>query len=573
MTSPSFHHPFVYTSLALLLGAGFASADVKMPWVFGDHMVLQQEQTVPVWGWADPGESVTVNFGGQSAQTQGGPDGKWRVDLHPFPADTQAQTMTVTGKNTLTFNDVLLGDVWIAAGQSNMEIPVGACPDAKDDIAKADDPQLRFFTTNPITTLTPENGLRKPHGPHPDSVWFVASPTTVPHCSGISYFFGRQLRQKLNRPIGMINSTCYSSAAEAWTPVETIQANVSKDPMLQTWLDARDAEIKIWPPIEDAFNKQLAAYPDTLQHWLDVDLPAYKLAMVDWNKQRDDAVKNGQPPPPQPPNGIKPQPPMWPGAGGIQICGNLYNGMIAPLVPYAIKGVIWYQGEANEGRADQYQWLLPAMIDGWRKNWGEGDFPFLLVQLAAFNTGFPDPAPPRQKWAWLREAQFQIANRIKNSGIATPIDVGSEKNIHPRDKKDPGERMGLVALHNVYGQDIVYSGPTFSSMKIEGNKIRITFANTGSGLVIATPPWTAPDETPSTTEALHNFAIAGDDQKWVWGKAEIDGNDVVVSSDQVPNPVAVRFAWANYPLNFNFYNKEGLPAFPFRTDNWPSDFQ
>lgn len=542
--------------------------DVAMPLIFGDHMVLQQDSKLPVWGWADPGEDVTVKVGDKSARTQAGTDGKWRVDLPPFPPGTQPLTMTVVGKNRLTFNDVLLGDVWIAAGQSNMEIPVGVCHNAAEAMAKAGDPQLRFFTVRPMTTLQPETGLRKPTGPHPDCIWLVAAPDTVGHCSGVSYFFGRSLRQSLHRPIGLINSTFYSSAAEAWTPVDALEKHVATDPMIQPWLDARENEIKLFPPIEEQYNKDLAAYPDVLKHFNEVDLPAYKVAMNDWHKACDLARTSGQEPPPQPANVIRPQPPMWPGAGGIQIVGNLFNGQIAPIIPYAIKGVIWYQGEANAGRADQYQWLLPAMIDSWREKWVEGDFPFLLVQLASFGGVAQEPCLPNDKWPYLREAQFQIASRIKNSGIATALDVGAPNNIHPRDKMDVGERMALVARNKVYSENVLSSGPTFASMKVEGTKIRISFANVGSGLIMAVPPWIPPGFSPPPIDALHGFATAGDDRKWVWADAQIDGNDVVVSSDQVPNPVAIRYGWANSPLNINFYNKEGLPAFPFRTDNW-----
>jgi sialate O-acetylesterase len=571
--SPNRLSPFLrnllLVSIATSAGLQPATADVTMPLIFGDHMILQQESKLPVWGWADPGEDVTVSMGGKSAQAKAGPDGKWRVDLPAFPAGTAAMTLTVTGKNKLTFSDVLLGDVWIAAGQSNMEIPVGVCHNAAEVMAKADDPQLRFFNVLPITTLQPETGLRKPTGPHPDCQWLVCAPDTVAHCSGVSYFFARSLRQSLHRPIGMINSTFYSSAAEAWTPVDVLEKHVATDPMVQPWLDARQNEMKISPAQEEQYNKDLVAYPDKLKQWTDVDLPAFKAALKDWYPLADQAKAAGQPPPPQPPGGVKPQPPVWPGAGGIQIVGNLFNGMIAPIIPYAIKGVIWYQGEANAGRADQYQWLLPAMIDSWREKWGEGDFPFLLVQLASFGNVAETPRIPHDKWPFLREAQFQIAGRVKNSGIATALDLGAPNNIHPRDKMDVGERMALVARDKVYGEKVLSSGPTFSSMKIEDGKIRVTFSNVGSGLVIAAPPWIPPGYSPPPLDELHGFAIAGDDQQWVWAKATIEGNDVVVSSDQVPHPVAVCYGWNDSPLNINFYNKEGLPAFPFRTDNWP----
>ena len=551
-----------------LLCAAPTRADVKMPAVFGDHMVLQQDAKLPVWGWADPGEAVTVAFDGKSAKAIAGPDGRWRVTLNPVPVNASPSELTVTGKNALKFEDVLVGDVWLASGQSNMEIPVGVCHNKDTEMPKADDPELRYFVVNPIAMLDPETGLRPPMRPDRAGKWIVSTPQSIGGCSGVAYFFVRDLRHSLNKPIGLIQSTFYSSAAEAWTSPEVIQKNVSADPDFQKWLDARATQLAAFPPKIVEYNKEYADFPNVLKKWKDVDLPAFKVALMAWYKASDAAKRAGQPPLPPLPGPPRPEPPRYPDAGGIAIAGNLFNGMIAPVIPYAIKGTIWYQGEANAGRAEQYKRLLPLMIGDWRARWGEGDLPFFLVQLASFGSVSATPCPPRDSWQLLREAQFQLANSVPNSGIATAVDVGAPNNIHPRDKMDVGLRLGLVARNRVYGEKIVSYGPTYDSMKVEGNKIRVTFKNVGSGLLISAPPWTAPGFTPPATDELHGFAIAGADKQWVWAKARIDGDSVLAWSDQVPNPVAVRYAWANAPEGLNFYNKEMLPAFPFRTDDW-----
>ena len=308
----------------LILGFRSVPANVTMPVIFGDHMVLQQEQTVPVWGWADPGESVTVSFGGQSVPTQATADGKWRVDLHAFPPGADPQVMTVTGKNTLTFNDVVLGDVWLASGQSNMEIPVGVCPNYAADIPQANDPLLRYFVVNQITMPDPEDGLR-PAFKKTQGQWFVCTPESVIHLSGVAYAFARDLRQHLNRPIGIIQSTAYSSAAEAWTSPEAIQKNVDKDPQFQVWLDARAKVKETFPPKLDAYNKLYAQYPIDLKTWNEVTKPAFDQAHQAWNAAARQARAAGQPEPPQPTLVLRPEPPRYPDAGGIQVVGNLFK--------------------------------------------------------------------------------------------------------------------------------------------------------------------------------------------------------------------------------------------------------
>jgi len=341
--------------------------------------------------------------------------------------------------------------------------------------------------------------------------WAVCTPESVAHFSAVAHFFGLELRHDLKRPIGLISSDVGGTPAQAWTSLSALQ----KDPPFTNYVDA--------------YQKIAANLPKAGEGSPSASAPPAK-------------VPSGTP-------------------------TVLYNGMIAPLMPYAIKGVIWYQGESNSNKGLEYRTLFPRLISDWREKWNQGDFPFLFVQLANYRG--PQTKPSEGDWAYLREAQLMTL-ALPNTGMAVAIDIGDATTIHPKDKLDVGLRLALAARHVAYGQDLVYSGPIYDSMKIEGNKIRLIFKDTGSGLKMGTPPWTPTGvPVPAPTE-LKGFAIAGADKNFVWAKAEIDGNDVVVSSDQVASPVAVRYGWANNPP-CNLYNKEGLPASPFRTDDWADD--
>lgn len=448
-------------------------ADVKLPAVIGDHMVLQQGVAVPIWGTADADEEVTVTLGEQKKTARAGADGRWMVRLDPLQAGDAPVEMIVSGKNRITVSDILVGEVWLCSGQSNMDMAVRNSKAANSETKAADYPHIRLCTVPKKAAVEPQKDV--------EAKWAVCSPKTVPDFSAVGYFFGRDLHQELKTPIGLIHSSWGGTPAEAWTELAALKGEADFSEIVKRWE---------------------ASAQDNATHF-----------------QRPTV---------------------------------LYNGMIVPLAPFAIRGVIWYQGEGNAGRAYQYRKLLPAMIKCWRELWGQGDFPFLIVSLANFKAA-PD-VPGDSDWAELREAQAMTAAQPHN-GLAIAIDVGDAEDIHPKDKQTVGHRLMLQALKVAYGKDIVASGPVYDSMRIEGDKIRVKFRNADGGLV-------------AKRAVPVGFQVAGEDRKWHWAYAEIDGDSVIVWSGQVVKPVAVRYAWADNPV-CNLYNGAGLPAVPFRTDDWP----
>lgn len=493
--------------VVVLLFGSWALADVKPAPLFKDNMVLQRMMKVPVWGTADPGEDVTVTFKDQKLAAKADDKGDWKVLLAAMDAGGPFE-MTIAGKNTLTLKNVLVGEVWLCSGQSNMEFAVRSGLNVQEEVAAADYPNIRLFN---VQNVVAENPAKTVGGQ-----WAVCSPTTVPTWSAVGYFFGRDIFKELNVPIGLIQSDWGGTPAEAWTSKEAMEAA----PALKTLLAP-------WANIAEKSAAEKKKYDD---------------AMALWQKEAAKAKEEGKPEPRKP---SQPQGPLSPSRPA-----GLYNGMIAPLVPYAMRGAIWYQGEANASRAMQYRKLLPAMITCWREKWGEGDFPFGIVSLANFMAVKPDPAD--SAWAELREAQAITAANVLNCGLALAIDVGDAKDIHPKDKQTVGHRLALWAMATVYGKKVEFSGPVYDSMKVDGNKIVLTLKHVGGGLE-------------AKGGELKGFAIAGDDRKFVWADAKIVGDTVVVSSDKVEKPAAVRYAWADNPI-CNLYNKDGLPAVPFRTD-------
>lgn len=521
---------------------------MKVPSIFGDHMVLQQDATLPVWGVADAGEKVTVTVAGKTADATAGANGKWRVNLPALAATDVPLTMTITGKNTLTFKDVLVGEVWFAGGQSNMAFTMDKVHNAATAIPEANDSQLRFF--RPLTTPGLEPSEELSFGS-----WSIASSRSAPQYSGVAYFFARELRAKLNRPVAIIQSAWGGTSAEAWTPIDALK----KDPSLKNYSDIYDKFQAGFAQANAELPAKTEAYKKELDQWNKEVGVTFNPLLDAWKVEADKARAAGKqlPPKPQPsrPQPLQPAHP-W---GGNATPSVLYNGEVAPVVPYAIKGVIWYQGEANASSWGSYHALLSALITGWRAHWGQGDFPFLFVQLPRLRGG--------NGWPPMREAQAKTL-ALPNTGMATIMDLGEPNNLHPTNKLDVGKRLSLVARHAVYGEkDLVWTGPIYASMKAEGNAIRVSFTQTGSGLVIGSAPWIAPNVTPIPTTSLLGFAVADEQQHWVQAEAKIDGNTVLVSSDKVAKPVAVRYAWQNSP-ECNLYNKEGLPAAPFRTDDW-----
>ncbi len=499
-------------SFVWLLFASVGWSDVRLPAVFGDHMVLQREAPVPVWGWADAGEAVTVSVGGQKKTTTSGADGRWSVTLDPLKAGEPVE-LTVAGKTTRTFKDVLIGEVWIGSGQSNMAFTLDRAVDAAAEIAAAQFPKIRLFTVKRTTALEPQTDC--------EGSWSACSPETAKTFSAVAYFFGRELHRTLDLPVGLIHSSWGGTPAEAWTSRPALEA----EPDFRPILDRRDQAVAAWPKAK-AKHEQATA--------------AWKAAAAKAKAEKKPAPA----PPPEPA-----------GPGNPHGASVLYNAMIAPLVPFAVRGAIWYQGEANAGRAFQYRKLLPAMIRDWRAAWGRGDFPFLIVQLANFKDAKPWPGD--DDWAELREAQAMTLAASPNTGLAVTIDIGEAKDIHPKNKQDVGRRLARVALAKTYGKDLVWTGPVYAAMKSDEGKLRLTFRPEGG------PPM-AKGGGP-----LKGFAVAGEDKVFVWADAVIDGDAIVVSSPKVPKPVAARYAWASNPEGCNLVNAEGLPAPPFRTDDWP----
>jgi sialate O-acetylesterase len=543
---------------ATLLALGFFAAaslagraDVKMPAIFGDHMVLQQDGKIPVWGWADAGEKVKVSIGPDAVEATTGADGQWRVDLPALPTNPTGLTMTVTGKNTLTFQDVLVGDVWLASGQSNMELKMSQDELTQPAIATATNPQLRLFLVTRAPGIIPKSELQ--------GAWVVCSPATVADFSAVAYFFGQDLQESLKRPIGLIGSYWGGTFIQSWIGIESLRT------LPETANGAANVQQRVdaFPKDTAAQKKLMADYKVTLADWqTNVDTP-YRAALTKWDQDTAAAKAAGQPLPPQPkesaPHPNSPDGEPWEYT-------VLFNGMINPLIPYAIKGVLWYQGESNADGPEDYGHLLKLLITDWRSRWKQGDFPFLVVQLPSYGPRLPNLLPDAN-WTRLREGQTRVSHELPNVGLAITLDLG-DGNIHPPDKLDVGKRLAAVAKHVAYGQDLVYTGPTYDSMTVEGNKIRVKYHNTGTGLAIGTAPWFTKEYPPPSTTELAGFTIAGADKNWVRAKAVIDGNDVLVSSDQVPSPVAVRYAWETNPET-NLYNKEGFPAAPFRSDDWP----
>lgn len=638
----------------MLIGSALLLANAQsLPFlspVFGDHMVLQRDKPNTFWGWTTPGATVTVRINGKQAKAVADKkDGKWTAKVTPPPAGGP-YTVSIDGPEKATLEDILVGDVWICSGQSNMEQGMLMVNNAQAEIAKASHPQIRIYNVPHAVSYTPlpVNGAQ----------WQVCTPQTVAEggwggFSGVAYFFGRELNQKLKVPIGLVQSAWGGTIAEAWTSREGLTplkdfdtrlaqvktaASATGTPyakQVEDWFQKADPD-RDW--MDDGFDDAGWKKADSMLNFDSLGLPQFdglvryrrifeggaganaaKLVLgqiddadetylngvrlgstVNWNLQRvydlppgllkagsnvlavrvyDQAGPGGFMSNPkdifvefadgqkitldgektwsyQPVAELAKLPPFpADSASNPNVSTVLYNGMIAPIAPLGIKGAIWYQGESNADRGVQYRRLLPALIGDWRKHFGQGDFPFLIVQLANFTN--PPAQPGDDNWAELREAQALTAKNVKNAGLAVAIDIGDPADIHPKDKQSVGYRLALAALKVAYGQNIAYSGPQYKSMKREGGLIRLTFSHADRGLR-------------AKNGRLLGFAIAGEDRKFHWAQAEVAGPDtVIVSSPDVSKPTAVRYAWAANPPGATLYNGAALPAVPFRTDNWP----
>ena len=508
----------VLTGLTGVLGSGCtpARADVKPHALFSENMVLQRGINVPVWGTAEEGEKVTVHFQDQEVSTTAA-NGKWMVRLEQLKAGGPFE-LTINGNNRVEFRNVLVGEVWLCSGQSNMEWSLAESGIYQEGIDASANPMLRLYRVPRNATQQPESDLKRETkkgvwldctsrwldgagghvGETKKGIWLQSGPETTAPFSAVAYFFGRDLQRALNVPVGLIVSSWSGTIGEAWTSLPALEANAK----LRGIVTAHRAAIQNYARNKEQFQAK---------HLLDPD-------------------KNQNGP------------------------SNLYNGMIAPLIPYALRGAIWYQGESNAGRARHYQTLLPALIANWRADWNQGDFPFLIVQIAPFSK-IPEPTLVMQEsasWAEVREAQLLTSLRVPNTAMVVTTDVGDEFDKHPKWKEPVGARLALAARAVAYGEKIVYSGPIYKSMKVEGNEAILSFDHVGSGLT-------------ARGGALTGFWSAGPDKKFIPAVAEIRGDTVVVTNDRVTTPVAVRYGWADYPV-VNLWNKDGLPASPFRTD-------
>lgn len=640
--------------------ASHLRADVTSAPLFADHMVLQRDMPVPVWGVATSGEEITLTFAGQTQKTTAGPDGKWRLRLEPMKANAVPAEMTLSGKNTIKIEDVLVGEVWLASGQSNMTMRFR--PEVNpDEFAKSDQPEIRTANIGPAATLEPQDSV--------SVKWSVCSPRTIAKdFSAVGYFFARRLHDELKVPVAFLHSSWEGTPIEPWISREALLAEPSIKDFAQQRIEElvnRPADDKAFPPtiraweekyqsadtstkgVDEGWGKpgydasgwktvtiptdfRAAGLPGGGVIWFrkEVEVPAeaagkpfqlnpgYTVDTVTafWNgvplKDETDHKKyyphgQGFAVPGElvkagknvvsvrifghteghfwstskemriPGIDADANPSQWqarvelrfpdltsearatlpkvPSAQPQSTASCLFNGQIRPLIPYAIRGAIWYQGESSVDRSKWYALTLSTLIKDWRQRWGEGDFPFLIVQLA--NLGRPPIDPEESDWAEVRDAQLAVSKQVPNTGLAVAIDIGEENDIHPRNKRATGNRLALIALARTYGTGVEPSGPIYDSMQVEGSKIRLKFSSLGGGLV-------------AKDGELKQFAIAGADRKFVWAQARIEGDCVVAWSDKVAEPVAVRYAWAKNPQGCNLYNHSGLPASPFRTDSW-----
>ena len=511
---------------ALVIGVSVAQADVRLPKVFSDHMVLQRDISAPVWGWADPGETITVKVADQTVTATADQAGKWQVKLAPLKAGGPYE-LVVAGKTTNTVKDVLVGDVWICAGQSNMEFGLGSSDNGRETVAAATNDHIRLLNVKPPNAPVPGEDI--PNG------WSVCSPLSVGGFSAVGYFFGRRVEKETGVPIGLIGNAWGGTPIEPWTNMEGTKSVPELAPMCQ------DQEKKVAD-----YRRQLAASIDPVTKWAE---------------QARAAVAKGEQIP-IPPLSLWPVHPV----SAQNALTSIYNGRVAPLVPFGIKGALWYQGEANGGEGESFYNKMQALIGGWRQVWGEGDFPFYFVQLANWQAANEIPAGG-DGWANLRMAQLKSL-KIPRTGMAVVIDIGDAADIHPKNKEDVGDRLAFWALRNDYGQtNRVCSGPLYKAMTIEGDKIRVSFDYADHGLIVGKKAGHGP-AVENQEGKLQRFAVAGEDKKWFWADATIDGSTVLVSCPAVPAPVAVRYAFSMNPAGCNLYNTEGLPASPFRTDGW-----
>ncbi len=620
-------------------------ADVKLPKIFGDNMILQRNKPITVWGWADAGEKVTIQFKHQLQKTKAGKDGKWKITLNAEPAGGPFQ-LSATGKNKIVLKNILIGELWICSGQSNMEMTVASSKNAVQEMSEGNFPEIRQFKVPAVIAPVAAEDL-------PGGEWENASPATVGKFTAVGYFFAKKLYEELKIPVGLINTSWGGTIIETWISREALESNEDFKNVFEK-KSFNDIEAQNEKEYQ-SLKKEIEATQGTLahglspedfkslshdhSHWKKMTLPGNfndnglakfdgtvwfrKLIKLDQDDIAKSAVlnlstiddvdetyindqlvgttktydiareyniptgvlKEGD-------NIVAVRVTDGGGNGGFfgkpyelnLVCSNktislagewfykienlkknaanpnsyaslLFNSMINPLIPFAIRGALWYQGESNAARAVQYQKAFPLLITDWRNRFQQGDFPFYFVQLASFNAGNGN-SNKGSSWAELRESQTKTLS-LPNTGMAVTLDIGESNDIHPKNKQSVGERLAAIALHQFYNKNIAYTGPVYQSMKTEGNKIIISFSNVDSGYFIK-----------DKYNYIKGFEIAGADKRFYFAQAYINDGKVVVYSDSVEIPVAARYGWADDMPEANLYNRQGFPAVPFRTDNW-----
>jgi len=482
--------------------------------LIGDHADIQWDEPFPVIGKADPDSEVVVKWQGKEFKVKAGADGKWSVRLDPSPANEKGQTLKVaSGTNSIEVFDIVIGEVWLASGQSNMEWKLKQIGAQSAEAETAEDPLLRLVGISHSPAHDPSESLK--------SSWNLTTKGSALNFSAVGYFFGRELRRDLNVPVGVIQSAVGGTPAEAWTPLEFLKS----DPAFSKPVNDRDEYPNWYPNLVAKYERDELAY----------------------NLEVKEAEKTGAKPP------KKPRAPHAPDKNP-NLASVLWNGMIHPLVPYPIRGVIWYQGESNAYRAEVYEKLLTGMIGSWRKAWGLGDFPFLIVQLADFNYNEEGAGAAGIKWAQLRDAQSGVVEHVPQTGLAVTLGLGDPENIHPNRKMEVGERLALWAKKIAYGKDVVCQGPVFDSVKYSGGEATVSFRPLTGGL------------KSSDQKEVGGFAVAGSDKQFKPALGKIEKNQVILKSAEVANPTFVRYAWCNRSADANLTDESNLPARPFRTD-------
>jgi sialate O-acetylesterase len=536
----------------LVISATCLHAEVKLHPLFSDSMVLQRDMKVPIWGTATAGEKVTVEFGGQKAEATADDQGRWRVELAPFKAAVEAGDLIARATNMVTVRNVVVGDVWLAGGQSNMDSPLSS-GSAAQALPEATNSLIRFFTVKKSISAEPL--------PEPIGKWELSTPEAAKGFSAVAYFFAREIYQSQKVPVGILRSSWGGTPIRTWMSLPSIQKEPPISSTLAEWESAlaKHNEVKSQPQLQENYYKDMKDWETNVE-------PAFKAAKKAHPQEVAKAKAAGLPPPPNPqpsrPEPQAPDPIAMPSASKRPQTPTIsYNAMIAPLVPYALKGFLWYQGEADVSKAQEYRTWFPRLIEGWRADWRQGDLPFLFVELPG--NGKDTEPMPTKGIPFMREAQASVL-ALPATGMAVTADIGDEADVHPDNKIFTGTRLAAVAREKVYGEKMIGTGPRYRSHEIQGDKVRLQFDGIGGGLIIAAPPWKPTNAPAARTDRLVGFKI-GDGSSWHDAEAVIDGETVVVSSPAVHQPTAVRYGWAATPV-MNLYNREGFPAAPFRTD-------